>query len=66
LLTTTGVEAELKVYNGGSTSSPLVFHIFLKARDSKVFNFGDGIFLDKGIYLGSFNRIGGVLVRWEI
>ena len=59
-------DAECKVYNGESTDDPVAFEVFLATRDTKLYYFPGGLKLDRGLYVGSFTNITGVLVLWEL
>ena len=58
--------SECKVYDGESADSPAVMEIFLTTKNTKIFEFTGGLHLDRGLYVGSFTNITGVLVRWEV
>jgi hypothetical protein len=65
VVTPSAANAEVKIYNGDSTSEPVVFSIYLATQNSQPYNFGEGLPLDRGLYVGSFTNITGVLVQWK-
>jgi len=65
LVTPSAADAECKVYNGESTADPVAFEVFLTTRNTKSFSFPGGLELDRGLYVGSFTNMTGVLVSWE-
>jgi hypothetical protein len=65
VVTPSAVNAEVTVYDGENTLSPPVLGIFLATKDSKEFNFPQPLELSRGLFVGSFTSISGVLVIWE-
>ena len=65
LVTPSAADAGCTVYNGESIGDPVAFSVILATKDSKPFSFPDGLELDRGLYVGSFANITGVLVIWE-
>lgn len=65
VVTPSAAAAECTVYNGEGTDDPVALSIVLNAQDSFPFDFPEGIELDRGLYVGSFTNITGVLVLWE-
>lgn len=59
-------DGEVTVYDGENTTAPTILNIFLATRNSRSFNFPGGIQTDRGLYIGGFSHITGVLVRWEV
>ena len=66
VVTPSAAAAECKVYNGESDKDPVALEIVVATQDSKPFNFPDGLELERGLYVGSFTNITGVLVIWEL
>jgi len=66
LVTPSAIDAICTVYNGKSTSSPVVLNVYLATKDTKNFDFGDGLKLNRGLFVGSFTNITGVLARWKV
>jgi hypothetical protein len=65
IVTPSAANSEMKVYDGGGTADPPVLSIYLAAQNSQPYYFGQGLLLDRGLYIGSFTNITGVLVQWE-
>ncbi len=66
VVTPLAIDAGCTVYNGESDKDPVALSVILATKDSKPFNFPDGLELERGLYVGSFANITGVLVLWEI
>ena len=65
LLTPSAAAAGCTVYNGESDQDPEALSIAISTEDSREFTFPGGLELDRGLYLGGFANITGVLVAWE-
>lgn len=66
VVTPSAVNAEVKVYDGENTTAPPILEVFLATKDTLELNFPGGIKTDRGLYIGSFTSITGVLIRWEV
>lgn len=66
VITPSGATSEIKVYDGENTDSPIILEAILKYEDTKQLNFPGGLQTARGLYIGSFTDITGVLVRWEV
>lgn len=66
VVTPSAINAEVKVYDGEGDTDPQILSVFLATKDSREYNFPGGIKTDRGLYIGSFTTITGVLVRWEV
>lgn len=65
VVTPSAADATCTVYNGESDMEPVAFTVLLGTKDTKPYMFPDGLELDRGLYVGSFTGITGVLVVWE-
>jgi hypothetical protein len=65
IVTPSAATAACTVYNGESDQDPVAFSIAVATQVSRPFNFPDGLELDRGLYVGNFTNITGVLVIWE-
>lgn len=65
VVTPSAANAEVKAYNGGGTTDPQILSIYLATQNSTEYHFGEGLLLDRGLYIGSFTNITGVLVQWK-
>ena len=65
VVTPSAAAAACTVYNGESDQDPVAFSIEVANQDTRPFNFPDGLELDRGLYVGGFTNITGVLVVWE-
>ena len=66
VVTPSAVDAVCTVYNGESEQDPVAFSVLLGTKDTKPYMFPDGLELEKGLYVGSFTSITGVLVIWNL
>lgn len=66
VVTPSAASAEVKVYDGESTSAPTILEVYLVTKNSLPLNFPGGIQTSRGLYIGSFTNITGVLVQWEV
>jgi len=66
VITPSNATSEIKVYDGENTSSPPILEVVLKSDDTKQLNFPGGIQTDRGLFVGAFTDITGVLVQWEV
>ena len=66
VVTPSAANAELKVYDGEGNTDPIILEVFLANKHSRQYNFPGGVKTDRGLYIGSFTSITGVLVRWEV
>ena len=65
VVTPSAADATCTVYNGESDKDPVAFTVLLGTKDTKSYMFPDGLELERGLYVGSFTSITGVLVIWE-
>jgi len=65
VVTPSAADAVCTVYNGESDKDPVALTVLLGTKDTKPYMFPDGLELDRGLYVGSFTGITGVLVIWE-
>jgi hypothetical protein len=65
IVTPSTAAAACTVYNGESDQDPVAFSIAVATQDSRPFSVPDGLELDRGLYVGNFTNITGVLVVWE-
>ena len=64
LVTPSAAAAVCTVYNGESDQDPVAFSIEVATQDSRDFPFPGGLELERGLYVGAFTNIAGVLVIW--
>ena len=65
VVTPSAADAGCTVYNGESDKDPVAFSVVLATKDSQPLSFPDGLEFDRGLYVGSFSNLTGVLVIWE-
>ena len=66
VVTPSSTNSVAKVYDGENTTAPEVFETFLDTKRTWQHNFGAGLKLNRGLYIGSFTSITGILVHWEL
>lgn len=64
-ITPSAANAECYIHNGASASDPVVLRVYLATQNSQLFDFGEGLLLERGLYIGSFTNITGVLAQWQ-
>lgn len=65
VITPSGSEGEVKIYDGESTKDPLILTVMMVSQDTKSINLAGGLETRRGLYIGSFSHMTGVLVIWE-
>ena len=66
LVTPSAADAQCILYDGESTVAPVLLSVYLVTRNTQNFNFPEGVIATRGLFVGSFTNITGVLVRWEV
>jgi hypothetical protein len=65
VVTPSAASAGFTIYNGEGDTDPVALSIAVATEDSRDFSFPSGLELDRGLYVGNFTSITGVLVIWE-
>ena len=65
VVTPSVADAVCVVYDGEGDTAPVILSLVLATKDSAPFIFPEGIELNRGLYVGSFTNITGVLVIWQ-
>ena len=65
VVTPSAADAACVIYDGEGTGDPVILSLVLATKDTAPFIFPEGIELNRGLYVGSFANITGVLVIWE-
>lgn len=66
IITPSTATAIVIVYDGENTSAPVILQADLVVQETMQLNFPGGIKTDRGLFIGSFTDITGVLVQWEV
>lgn len=66
VITPSGATAIVIVYDGENTTAPIILQADLVVQETMQLNFPGGLKTDRGLYIGSFTDITGVLVQWEV
>lgn len=65
-ITPSNTNAELTLYDGENTTAPVIVTLFTAVKVSWPFCFHHKLQTSRGLYIGSFTSITGVLVHWEV
>jgi len=65
VVTPSGDKAEVTVYDGQGTGDPVILTAVVAAKDTKPIDLSGGIRTNRGLFIGSFTDITGILVIWE-
>lgn len=64
-VTPSAVNAECILYDGESDKDPVIVELFSSVKVSWPHCFGKALETHRGLYVGSFAAITGVLINWE-
>jgi len=65
LMTPSAATSECKIYDGESASDPPIVEIYSSVRITRHYHVHGGIKTHRGLYVGAFTGVTGVLVVWE-
>ncbi|MBA7560744.1 hypothetical protein ES708_02375 [subsurface metagenome] len=65
IMTPSANNAGCKLYDGESTQDPPIGTIFTDAKVTREYHVEGGLETHRGLYIGNFDKVEGVLVIWE-
>lgn len=65
-ITPSAATAVIIVRDGENTTAPVILQADLVVQETMQLNFPGGLRTDRGLFVGDFTDITGVLVQWEV
>jgi len=65
VVTPSAATASLTVYDGEGTGDPTILHVALATANTRTIRLADGLKTNRGLFIGNFTNVTGVLVLWE-
>jgi hypothetical protein len=65
IMTPSAANAECKIYDGESDKDPPIGEIYSSTQITRGYEMNGGIETRRGLYVGGFTNVTGVLVIWE-
>ncbi|GAI41379.1 unnamed protein product [marine sediment metagenome] len=66
IVTPAGNTSAVTIYDGENTTAPIICKVIVKDTLTFPLTFPGGVQTDRGLFLGSFDDMYGVLVLWEV
>lgn len=65
IMTPSAATSECKLYDGESARDPPIGEIYSSIQVTREYKLDDGIETHRGLYVGEFTGVTGVLIIWE-
>jgi len=64
-MTPSAGDGSVWIYDGESDEDPPIGHVFTSIQVSREYHTNGGLETHRGLYIGGFDHVEGVLVLWE-
>ncbi|GAI06648.1 unnamed protein product, partial [marine sediment metagenome] len=65
IMTPSKPDGSIWLYDGESDKDPPIGHVFTSIRVTREYSIIGGLETHRGLYIGNFDHIEGVLIHWE-